>query len=1107
MADRNLDIALRIKADLDSARADVDKFNKTLDATGKGADSANAALGRSSERMNALLGNTDKMVQLLQSMDSQMAALASGSNQVAAATEEIAAGTQAASAGIKKLAETEEEATARIRAMIAASRERMAVEQTTAAAASDSAQAIAAQADSAEETAAAIQRQTAQTQRWTTAEAEVTAASRRTAAATADEAAELGRLLGQIDPVIAALERLDQQEAELQRFHARGLVDDEGFARFQSQINASRVAMGRMGVTSGQTAQAMRMLPAQLTDVTVSLAAGMPVWMVAIQQGGQIKDSFGGIRPAIANVLSLLTPFRLGIGLTAVSLGVLAAALVKGYLEAQHLESALIATGNYAGTTASELSNLADTVGATSGGYADASQAVLLLAQSGRVTREQMDDAARGAVAFAQISGKSIGEAVDAVVSLGKNPVEAVRKLDEQYHFLETSTYAQIRALQEQGRETDAAALAQRSFADAMQERQQRDVENLGSIQRGWKSLNDEIQRGWDLLKGVGSQATQQQLDQLYAQRGAAQSLTESFFTRNLPGIDAIAGARIAAIDKQIDALRDQAEQERQTAAAEGDHRTAQEAGSAALDRIAATTAKYANAAGRYSKELDDINANFDAAIKAMPEKAGELNQQRDEQLRAAVASYAKSLAGPTKGAGNAADREAEAQARAALTAQQDLIHALQDLQGQLDPTAKAWADYNAAVEETNRQAALAKRGPGANVAAIEAERVAVNGLHAEVRDKALAPIIEADQRAWETLRDSLRTPTEVKIDTAIAQIKQLNDLLAKGTINAQQYHDSVQRAAQNSVVAPPQYQGLDAAVGGAAGELQKNMQAGAVLDQWHAQQLAANDAFRAQDTANEEAYQARKAEIEKSYAEQGVEISRARQQLSLAVASEGFANLASVAQQAYGEQSKQYRIAFALSKGFAVAQAAVSLATNVSKASEVGFPYNIPLIVGAIAQGASIAAMISGAQFSGGSAGYADGGWTGPGGKYQVAGVVHAGEGVLTQEEISSLGGPGGFYALRTAIQNGSLRMPGYADGGYVSPLADVPTLPERSTPRGRLPAPAAGDRGQGGNKMRVYVLQNEDQLAQRLAEHPAMEKRIVAVAGENGTAIRASW
>lgn len=65
---------------------------------------------------------------------------------------------------------------------------------------------------------------------------------------------------------------------------------------------------------------------------------------------------------------------------------------------------------------------------------------------------------------------------------------------------------------------------------------------------------------------------------------------------------------------------------------------------------------------------------------------------------------------------------------------------------------------------------------------------------------------------------------------------------------------------------------------------------------------------------------------------------------------------------------------------------------------------------------------------------GKSDGGYTGDGGKYDPAGIVHKGEGVLNQEEIRAIGGEEGFNALRRAI-----RGPGHAVGG----MAGRPFLP----------------------------------------------------------------
>ncbi|HEY4145165.1 phage tail length tape measure family protein [Pinirhizobacter sp.] len=942
---------------------------------------------------------------------------------------------------------------------------------------------------------------------------------RATTAAIRDQTAELSKLLGEIDPTIAALERLDQQEAQLQKYRAAGLLDDEGFARFQGQVTQSRAALGNLGQTAGQTRQAMRQLPMQITDIVTGLATGQPVLSVALQQGGQLRDSFGGFGGVLKGFASLISPTVVGIGALVAVVGLLVAGTVEGFEEQQRFNNALNETGGYAGKTGGQLSQLAVTIGATTGSFGDSATAVALLAESGRVTGDALDTAARGAVAFSQVTGKSIDDAVAKFVDLSKNPVTAIKALDDQYHFLEASIYAQIQALQAQGQETQAEALAQRTVADAFEERRVRDVQNLGLIQTAWRSLKaevsgvwEEIKQGGALIASLGSQVTQQQLDNLYFLRGYYQSIGFG-----------LGDKYVAGVDQQIAALKQQQSAEEDAAKAQAQHQQVQSEGTAALDRIAASTNKYASAADNYKKELDDINKNFDAAIKAMPEKADELNAQRGTQLRAAVSNYSDKLLQQSKSgeaAKRAAEREAEAQAKAAATANEGLLQSLSQMQGELDPTAAAWVRYNDAVTKANAQADQAKKAPGANVTAINAERDAVVALAGTIRDAAIDKLADKGRQAWETLRESLRTPTEVKVETALDQIKQLNAFLANGTINAQQYHDALQRVGQNSVVDAPKYQGVDAAVGGAAGELGKNIKASQDLETWHTQQLAANEAFRQQDTANEEVYQARKAEIAQQYATQTAAITQAQQALALGAASEGFANLAGIAKSAYGEQSAQYRALFALSKAFAIAQAAISLGVNVAKASETGFPYNIGFIAGAIAQGVQIASIIAGATFSGGStggssgsgsgsgsssAGFAEGGYTGSGGKYQPAGIVHAGEGVLNQQEIGALGGPGGFYALRNAIRTGALQMPGYADGGLVSPMRDAPRLASPGTTKARLPDGTEGSSApRVDNNFTFLTAFDLNDLAQKILSAPAAEQLVVNHVVANGSQVK---
>ncbi|MGK7694085.1 tape measure protein [Acinetobacter baumannii] len=111
-----------------------------------------------------------------------------------------------------------------------------------------------------------------------------------------------------------------------------------------------------------------------------------------------------------------------------------------------------------------------------------------------------------------------------------------------------------------------------------------------------------------------------------------------------------------------------------------------------------------------------------------------------------------------------------------------------------------------------------------------------------------------------------------------------------------------------------------------------------------------------------------------------------------------------------FGEQSKAYKIMFAADKAYAIAAAGIAIQQNIAAASKVGFPLNLPLIAGAVAQGASIIANIRAIK----DQGFADGGYTGRGGKYEVAGAVHKGEIVWSQEDIKRWGGVGLVEKMR---------------------------------------------------------------------------------------------
>ncbi|MDC4505805.1 tape measure protein, partial [Acinetobacter baumannii] len=173
-------------------------------------------------------------------------------------------------------------------------------------------------------------------------------------------------------------------------------------------------------------------------------------------------------------------------------------------------------------------------------------------------------------------------------------------------------------------------------------------------------------------------------------------------------------------------------------------------------------------------------------------------------------------------------------------------------------------------------------------------------------------------------------------------------------------------------------------------------------------QQLISQQDFENQKTAIIQAAQVQRDLIYADYAKNAQEIEAKYQQdrlnTQLMYGQQMTGSLTSMFGSMFGEQSKAYKIMFAADKAYAIAAAGISIQQSIAKAASVGFPANIPLIASAIAQGATIIANIRAIK----DQGFAEGGYTGRGGKYEVAGAVHKGEIVWSQEDIRRWGGVG---------------------------------------------------------------------------------------------------
>lgn len=248
-------------------------------------------------------------------------------------------------------------------------------------------------------------------------------------------------------------------------------------------------ALDRTGISAKQTAAALRGVPAQFTDIFTSIAAGQNPMQVMLQQGGQLKDMFGGVGPAAralgGYIGGLVNPFTVA----AAAAAGLAYVYHQGTQESDAYSRALILSGNAAGTTAAQMADAARRVATATGGTQGVAADALAQGIAGGIPGAALSAVAEAAVRMQQVTGRAIDGTVAEFAKLARDPVAASVKLNEQYNYLTESAYRQIKALEDQGRHADAAALAMSAYADAVSARSGEIVANLGPVEDKWLGI------------------------------------------------------------------------------------------------------------------------------------------------------------------------------------------------------------------------------------------------------------------------------------------------------------------------------------------------------------------------------------------------------------------------------------------------------------------------------------------------------------------------------------------------------------------------------------------------------------------------------------------
>jgi len=322
-----------------------------------------------------------------------------------------------------------------------------------------------------------------------------------------DQQRDLAKLLGQIDPTVAALGRLDEAERKLVASRKSGLIDTDGFNKYNAALQQQRAALGgvsdaqgRAGMSARAYSAAMRNVPAQITDITTSLIAGQPAYLVFLQQGGQLKDMFGGIVPAVkalsSSLIGLINPFTV----VAASVGFLGFAWYKGTAQLDDFTRAIYSNGNAVGATSSQLAGLSAQLGALNGSYGDSAKAVSLLASSGKVAFSDLSNAATATTNLASLTGKSVEDMAGKIAGLSGDPLKAVQELNQNYGLLSAATYEQVNALIEEGDKAGALSLIYAEVESETTNRVAKMKGELSGLATGWDDATNAVGRYFSAL-------------------------------------------------------------------------------------------------------------------------------------------------------------------------------------------------------------------------------------------------------------------------------------------------------------------------------------------------------------------------------------------------------------------------------------------------------------------------------------------------------------------------------------------------------------------------------------------------------------------------------
>ncbi|HED3078694.1 TPA: phage tail tape measure protein [Citrobacter amalonaticus] len=307
--------------------------------------------------------------------------------------------------------------------------------------------------------------------------------------------------------------KFNEQITHVKRqFRQTGDAANDTELRIRQAFSRQEIAAKKAGLSVGQYSNAMRMLPAQFTDIATQLAGGQSPWLIMLQQGGQVKDSFGGIIPTFRALTGAISPLMVGVGALSVATGALFYSWYQGSSTLSDFNKTLVLSGNSAGLTADRMLVLARNGQSAGLTFSQTSEALTELVNAGVRAGANFDAMSQSVSRFTEVSGVPVDKVAAAFGKLTNDPTSGLIAMAQQFHNVTAEQIAYVAQLQRAGDEAAALQAANDAATSGFNEQTKSLRDNMGTIESAADSLKRAFKSMWDAALDVGRPDTAQEM-------------------------------------------------------------------------------------------------------------------------------------------------------------------------------------------------------------------------------------------------------------------------------------------------------------------------------------------------------------------------------------------------------------------------------------------------------------------------------------------------------------------------------------------------------------------------------------------------------------------